>query len=86
MSTSRDAFDRRRRARGTPHGEPSRAELVSRIMAAYRDRPGLSLHLHDAVQLFGLTPRTCQVLFDDLVSQGRLHRRRGGEYTAPERR
>jgi hypothetical protein len=83
MSTSGEAFDRRRRARGTPQGEPPRHELVSRIMAAYRETPDLSLHLHQAVRFFELTPRTCQVVFDDLVSEGLLRRERDGRYTAP---
>jgi hypothetical protein len=75
--------ERRRSARGTPTGEPSRSHLVAMIEATYREMPGLGVHLNQAVRLFGLRDRTCEVVLDDLVREGRLRRAADGQYRAP---
>jgi hypothetical protein len=75
--------DRRRSARGTPTGEPSRSDLVTMIEATYREMPGLGVHLNQAARLFGLRDRTCEVVLDDLVRDGRLRRSADGQYRAP---
>jgi len=50
------------------------------IVGAYREMPGLSLHLSQAARLFGVKPVTCQVVFDDLVEGGELRRTSDGQY------
>jgi hypothetical protein len=60
--------------------EPSRAHLVSSIVGAYREMPGLSLHLSQAARLFGVRPVTCQVVLDHLVANGQLRRSADGQY------
>jgi hypothetical protein len=52
------------------------------IVGTYHEMPGLSLSLPQAARLFGLRPTTCEVLFDDLVRQGRLRQRNDGQYIA----
>jgi hypothetical protein len=74
--------ERRRRPRGTADGEPSRTQLVSMILGTYRDMPGLCLHMNQAARLFGLRPRTCQVILEDLVHKGRLRRAHDGQYVS----
>jgi len=75
--------ERRRNARDTASGEPSRTRLITMIEATYREMPGLTLGLTQAARLFGLRERTCRVLLDDLVSDGRLRRAANGQYRAP---
>jgi hypothetical protein len=75
--------ERRRIDRQAPVGEPPRARLVIMIEATYREMPGLCLHLNQAARLFGLRERTCQVVLDDLVRDGRLRRAADGQYLAP---
>jgi hypothetical protein len=75
--------ERRRSARGTPMGEPSRSHLVAMIEATYREMPGLGVHLNQAARLFGLRNRTCEVVLEDLVREGRLRRAADGQYRAP---
>jgi hypothetical protein len=50
------------------------------IVGAYQEMPGLSLLLPQAARLFGVRTRTCQVVLDDLVSDGRLRRTSDGQY------
>ncbi|HXW03772.1 MAG TPA: hypothetical protein VD833_00955 [Vicinamibacterales bacterium] len=76
------APDRRASARGAPDGEPSRTELVSMVLGTYHEMPGLSLHLHQAARLFGLRPKTCQVILEHLVTSGRLQRLDDGQYSS----
>jgi hypothetical protein len=52
------------------------------VLGMYEEMPGLSLHLHQAVRLFGLSPVTCRLVLDELVSRGRLHRKDDGQYLA----
>ena len=80
LMTHSSNFDRRQHARGTSQDEPSRPHLVSMIVGAYREMPGLSLHLHQAARLFGVRTLTCQVVLDYLVSVGQLRRTADGQY------
>ena len=73
--------ERRRRARGTPDGEPARSQLVPMIVGTYREMPGLKLHLTQAARLFGLRSETCRIVLDDLVNTGRLRRTEDGQYS-----
>jgi hypothetical protein len=75
--------ERRQRHRGGPECEPHRTELVSMIVGAYREMPGLSLHLPQAARLFGLRRITCEVVLDDLVHRGELRRAHDGQYILP---
>jgi len=52
-------------------------------MGAYHEMPGLNLTLEQAARLFGIRDRTCQVLFEDLVRDGRLARSTEGRYARP---
>jgi len=76
----RPGLDRRRHIRGTSQAEPSRTHLVSMIIGAYREMPGLSLQLPQAARLFGVQPITCQVVLDYLVADGQLRRTPAGHY------
>jgi hypothetical protein len=76
------AGERRRVERGTSSGEPPRSRLVTMIESTYREMPGLSLRLDEAARLFGLRERTCLVVLDDLVRDGRLRRSWNGRYLA----
>jgi hypothetical protein len=60
--------------------EPSRSHLVSMIVGAYREMPGLSLHLPQAARLFGIKPVACRVVLDHLVEDGQLRRTPDGQY------
>jgi DNA-binding IclR family transcriptional regulator len=53
------------------------------ISGTYSEMPGLRLHLEQAARLFGLHRRTCQVVLEDLVRQGRLRRSSDGQYCLP---
>jgi hypothetical protein len=75
--------ERRKHARGGAT-EPSRAQLVTIVVGAFREMPGLSLHLNQAARLFGLRSETCRILLDDLVAQGRLRRAHDGQYVGAE--
>jgi hypothetical protein len=72
--------DRRHVTRGMSPAEPSRSHLVSSIVGAYREMPGLSLHVSQAARLFGVQPVTCQVVLDRLVDDGQLRRSADGQY------
>ena len=71
--------DRRRELRGS-EDEPTRHAIVSMIIGTYREMPGLSLHLHQAVRLFGLEEHTCSSVLDYLVAIGDLHKMKDGQY------
>jgi hypothetical protein len=72
--------ERRRTPRNVLQGEPPRAQLRSLILGAYQEMPGLNLTLGQAARLFGIRDRTCQVVFEDLVRDGRLRRSHEGRY------
>jgi predicted transcriptional regulator of viral defense system len=50
------------------------------IVGSYREMPGLSLHLHQAVRLFGVHTNACRVVLDELVRRGRLRKLADGQY------
>jgi hypothetical protein len=77
---SRRLPERRQHPRGISQAEPSRTHLVSIIVGAYREMPGLSLLVPQAARLFGVRPITCQVVLDHLVADGRLRRTPDGQY------
>jgi hypothetical protein len=62
------------------NAEPERVHLAALILGTYAEMPGLSLHLHQAARLFGLRDRTCEVVLNDLVRDGRLRQSQGGQY------
>ncbi|MGH9409352.1 MAG: hypothetical protein ACRD1V_07840 [Vicinamibacterales bacterium] len=72
--------DRRARPRGAASGEPCRSELVDRILAHYREMPGLALRLGDAAGLLGVGQHICEIVLADLVREGRLRIGTGGSY------
>jgi hypothetical protein len=74
--------ERRRSPRGGVHTELDRVHLVALILGSYGEMPGLSLHLHQAARLFGLGDRTCEVISNDLVRDGRLRQSPDRQYRA----
>jgi hypothetical protein len=77
-----DRSERRRLVRDAVHGEAPRSRLVTLVLGTYAEMPGLSLHLNQAARLFGLREATCDVVLDDLVSEGLLRRSGDGQYRA----
>lgn len=51
-----------------------------RILAEYREMPGLCLTLPQAARLWALDTTRCRTLLDGLVAEGRLRRNARGEY------
>jgi len=62
------------------NGEPARGQVEAMIIGMYHEMPGLSLHLAQAVRLFGLQTATCQIVLDQFVQQGVLRRAHDGQY------
>ena len=58
------------------------APVFQRIVAEYREMPGLNLTLAQASRLFGLAPDQCAAVLQTLVAEGRLRRREDGRYCA----
>lgn len=54
--------------------------LCQRVLAEYREMPGLRLSARQAARLWGLEQRDCEDLLQALVSEGRLARSARGEY------
>jgi hypothetical protein len=81
-TTSSNGIERRRSPRGGIDGEPERVHLVARVLGAYAEMPGLSLHVHQAARLFGLRPGTCELVLNDLVRDGRLCQSQDRQYRA----
>jgi hypothetical protein len=50
------------------------------ILGTFREMPGLCLHMNQAARLFGLRRRTCEVVLEDLVAQGKLRRASDGQF------
>lgn len=84
MSRHPSFAERRFRRRGTVSGEPERNLLEVMVAGTYREMPGLALRLPEAARLFGLREGTCQIVFDDLVQQGRLRQGADGRYVGPD--
>ena len=72
--------DRRQRQRDEP-GDPPRPYLITAILGSYREMPGLRLRLEQAARLFGIRLRTCEVVLNDLVRDGRLRCAPDGQYS-----
>jgi hypothetical protein len=85
-TASSNGIERRRSPRGGVDAEPERTQLVARVLGAYAEMPGLSLHLHQAARLFGLRDRTCEVVLNDLVRDGRLSQSQDRRYRAANSR
>jgi hypothetical protein len=63
--------------RETPRPKPARvmspdAELLARIVAEFREMPGLRVTLPQAARLFGLETPRCEQLLELLVHDGTL--------------
>ena len=54
--------------------------LYQRILAEYREMPGLRLSARQAARLWALEPAFCEAVLDGLVGQGHLARSPRGEY------
>lgn len=76
--------ERRRLRRDASSGEAPRRQIETMIIGMYREMPGLSLHLAQAVRLFGLPLSTCQVVLEQFVQQGILRRAHDGQYASAE--
>ena len=77
-----NGLERRRSPGGGVHTELDRVHLVALILGSYGEMPGLSLHVHQAARLFGLRDRTCEVVLNDLVRDGRLRQSPDRQYRA----
>ena len=58
-------------------------EWSQRILAEYREMPGLRLTLRQAARLWALDTVDCQAILDTLVAAGSLRRSPKGEYCLP---
>ena len=58
-------------------------EWSLRILAEYREMPGLRLTLRQAARLWALDTVDCQAILDTLVAAGSLRRSPKGEYCLP---
>jgi DNA-binding IclR family transcriptional regulator len=72
--------ERRQQSRGSSPAVPSRAQLALMIIGAYRKMPGLALRASEAARLFALSPSTCRLVLDHLVTLGRLRVTDSGHY------
>ena len=62
---------------------PTDREWSQRILAEYREMPGLRLTLRQAARLWALDTVNCQAVLDALVAAGSLRRSPKGEYCLP---
>jgi hypothetical protein len=60
------------------------AALLERVVAEYREMPGLALTLPQAVRLWGFDARTCERLMSTLETRGLLRRLRDGRFASAE--
>jgi phosphoribosyl-dephospho-CoA transferase len=58
-------------------------EWSLRILAEYREMPGLRLTLRQAARLWAMDAVHCQAILDALVASGSLRRGLTGEYCLP---
>lgn len=84
LAVSTRVTERRTEPRGGPNA-PSRNGLESMILGTYREMPGLSLTSAQAARLFGITPRTAEVVLGDLNRRGALYTFRDGRYLSSSR-
>ncbi len=66
-----------------PEGPPTTDRLCERILAEYREMPGLQLTAAQAARLFGLDPASCEQILQLLVAARRLQRKADGRFCAP---
>lgn len=59
---------------------PTDREWSLRILAEYREMPGLRLTLRQAARLWAMGAEHCQGILDALVASGSLRRSPKGEY------
>ena len=57
-----------------------RTDALDRVIAEYRQWPGMRLTKQQAARLFWLSPRECDVVFDALVTCGLLQLDSRGQY------
>jgi len=62
---------------------PTDREWSQRILAEYREMPGLRLTLRQAGRLWAMDAVHCQAILDALVASGSLRRGPKGEYSLP---
>jgi hypothetical protein len=62
------------------HAVPIDTVLCNRILAEYREMPGLRLSARQAARLWGLDVDFCEDLLDRLVASGHLARSARGDY------
>jgi hypothetical protein len=62
----------------------SEATLLQRMIAEYREMPGLALTLQQAVRLWGCDERACQRVVSMLMDQGVLRQSRDGRFVRVE--
>lgn len=62
---------------------PADREWSQRILAEYREMPGLRLTLRQAARLWAMDALQCQGILDALVAAGSLRRSPKGEYCLP---
>ena len=66
-----------------PAGPAITDRLYERILAEYREMPGLQLTAAQAARLWGLDPAPCERILQMLVTARRLQRRADGRFCAP---
>ena len=59
---------------------PTDREWSQRILAEYREMPGLRLTLRQAARLWAMDAMHCQAILDALVASGSLRHSPRGEY------
>jgi hypothetical protein len=59
---------------------PSETELVNRVRGEFREMPGMRLTFDQAVRLWALDRRTCEVVLQRLVAVGFLEHDDRGHY------
>ena len=57
-----------------------RTDALDRVIAEYRQWPGMRLTKQQAARLFWLSPRECDVVFDALMTCGMLQLDSRGQY------
>jgi hypothetical protein len=62
---------------------PTEREWSQRILAEYREMPGLRVTLRQAARLWAMDAGHCRAILDALVASGGLRRSSKGEYCLP---
>ena len=73
-------INKKDRRNGSRIGEPTRQQLIARLVGTYREMPGLKLRTEQAVRLFGLEAKTCSAVLRDMVADGYLRRTDDGQF------